>query len=411
MSTLIDSRAQFAQRVNDLSCSDGLKRGLVAAGLTTYGSMAYSHGQPGQPIADDIFENWVATNILQTATVADFSCAKRLLFESQTLVLAALKESINVPEPTSTRRVPAAERETKLAAVKARLRGLVIEGHTEPSHGLLDACATMHQLNELRYIPPEKCTSRTHEVLNHKNPTKQLDISSETLVIKEHKDTPDMVTSSALQVQEALNRRGIALVFADLVQHEAYARYVSQLFSHLRREPPPGFSRCTVSQIIQADKAVFQLMLENNVRPKRDEHGNLALDDALGQALQSYQVSFSLMPLPSKKESNAVQPKRAPKSSNAQASQQVVRVKANFVKQHWNKGKGYGKGKSKQRVPASIHKLGGVANDPDNNPICFPYNCDGCDEAADGARCKRGLHVCAKCFGLHPISFHESKAA
>jgi hypothetical protein len=68
----------------------------------------------------------------------------------------------------------------------------------------------MMQLNEIKYIPPEKCISRTHEVLNQKSPTKQLDISAENLVVKEKQDTPDMTVTSALQVQEAFQRRGIA---------------------------------------------------------------------------------------------------------------------------------------------------------------------------------------------------------
>lgn len=104
MATLIDSEAQFGQRLTDLNVADELKRALRNAGLTTYGSMAYAHGQPGQPIVDDAFELWVANNIHQQATVADLSAVKRLLFESQTLVLASLKESLNVPEPSSTKR-------------------------------------------------------------------------------------------------------------------------------------------------------------------------------------------------------------------------------------------------------------------------------------------------------------------
>lgn len=297
-----------------------------------------------------------------------------------------------------------------MLAIKNRLRGLLIEGPLEPSHSLLDACATMHQLNELRYIPPEKCTSRTHEVIHHKTPSKQLDISADTLIIKEHKDTPDMVASSALQVQEALVRRGLALVFADLVGREQYSRYISMLFSHLRREPPPGFSRCTVSQLVAADKQVFQLLLEENVRPKRDETGLLPLDTALIQALQNYQVSFALIPLPAKKEQPAASQKSQTKPVQFQPSN--FRAKTQFMKAAWTKSKGFSQGnKGKQRVPPSIHKLGGVSNDPDGNPICYPYNCDGCDDAADGAKCRRGLHVCAKCFGLRPITQHATKAS
>lgn len=289
-------------------------------------------------------------------------------------------------------------------ALKLRLRGLLIEGHLEPSHALLDACATMSQLNEIRYLPPEKCTSRTHEVLHCKSPAKQLDISSETLIIKERKEVPDMSATSTLQVQEAFNRRGIAMVFADIIQHEAYARYMANLFSHLHREPPPGFNSCTVSQLIQADKQVFQLLLENNVKPKRDDTGVLPLDNAMLEALQSYHVSFALMPLPAKRDQQQTAAKKPPKQQSS--PQPMVKVKTQFVK-NWGdqkSKKGSGKGyKGKQRVPAVIHKLGGVANDPDGNPICFPYNCDGCDEAPDGSKCSRGLHVCEVFWtSLHP---------
>ena len=40
-------------------------------------------------------------------------------------------------------------------------------------------------------------------MLNQKSPTKQLDISAESLVVKEKQETPDMTVTSALQVQEA----------------------------------------------------------------------------------------------------------------------------------------------------------------------------------------------------------------
>lgn len=407
MVSLIDSAAQFSQRLQDLSVSDGLRRSLKQAGLVTYGGMAYAHGQPGQPIDDAAFEQWIFQNVMQNATVADLSNAKRILFESQTLVFAALKESLTVPEPSSTKRIPPMERETRMAQLRNRLQGLLIEGPLEPSHGLLDTCATMQHLNEIRYIPPEKATSRSHEVLHQKSPSKQLDISADQLVIKEHKDTPDMTATSALQVQEAFNRRGIAMVFADLVQHTAYTRYITTLFSHLHREPPAGFSRCTVSQIVSADKAVWQFLLESNLRPKRDELGTLPLDRALQTALESYMVSFLLLPHPVRKESTP-SPKKVNKAANSNSG---GKGQGNFVKQNWNKPKGgkkgFGKGKFSSRVPASIHKLGGCSHDPDGNPICYPYNCDGCSDAADGARCKRGMHVCAKCFGLHSIVDHD----
>eukprot|EP00435_Cladocopium_sp_Y103_P068562 s777_g31.t1 len=166
----------------------------------------------------------------------------------------------------------------------------------------------MAQVNEVRYIPPEKSISRVHEVLTQKTPSKQLDISSDQLVIKEKTEVPDMTATSALQVQEAMQRRGIALVFADLVSHEVYSRYLTSLFGHLHREPPPGYNRCTVSQLVAADKLVWQALLEENLRPKRDEAGNLALDEKLIDTLQSYRVSFALLPLGTKQPIEASEP-------------------------------------------------------------------------------------------------------
>ena len=93
MASLLDSEAQFVQRTSDLRLSDELKRSLKRAGLQTFGTFAYAHGQPGQNIVDDAFETWVTGQLLTGATIADIAGAKRLLFESQAIVLASLQES------------------------------------------------------------------------------------------------------------------------------------------------------------------------------------------------------------------------------------------------------------------------------------------------------------------------------
>lgn len=79
-------------------------------------------------------------------------------------------------------------------------------------------------------------------------------------MIKEKSEVPEMSVTSALQVQEAL-----------------LSRYLTTLFSHLHHEPPPGYNRCSVSQLVAADKLVWQILLEEGIQPKRDESGTLAL--------------------------------------------------------------------------------------------------------------------------------------
>ena len=174
------------------------------------------------------------------------------------------------------------------------------------------------------------------------------------------------------------------------------------LFSHLHREPPTGYNRCSVSQIIAADKAVFQRLLEQDVKPKRDASGDCALDDKLMQALESYQVSFTLLPLAAKREPQlSNQKKQKPGNPHGKGSFSVQQPQ-------WNKKGGKKGSKSKQRVPPTIFKLGETASDADGRPIFFAYNSEaGCSETvADGARCNRGFHICAKCFKVHPITQH-----
>ena len=329
------------------------------------------------------------------ASLADMSCVKRLLFESQTLVLASLKEQVTGLSSESTvKKLPSAERETRLSVVKKQLTGLLIEGAMEPAHCLLDLCASLHQQNEVKYFPPEKCVSRVHEIMNQKTPTKQLDIAADALIIKEHKEVPDAIAHSAMQIHEAFVRSGIALLCADIIDPGKYTRYINILFKHMHREPPPGYNRCTVSQIVAADRAVWQKLLEDNIKPRRQADGTLPLDEALQKALESYEVSFCLLPLQSKKE-----PKK--KGDKKKDDTEVIkRVKGDKIKP--------GKGKGKGRIPEALMKFGGVSKNPSGENLCFAYNIGGCQDAADGAKCRRGLHVCAKCFGLHSIQPHES---
>ena len=191
------------------------------------------------------------------ATVGDQAGVKQIVFESQTLVIAELREQVAHPGKIHSRPVPAVEREQRLTVVRNKLVGLEIRGPMEPSHALLDRFVTQQREDVLRYVPPEQCTSRTHEIMNvSAKPQKVLDIQASTLVVTERLEGSEVPATSALQVQEALTRRGIAMEFAGMISYEVYSRYISRLFAHLHRDPPPGMSRVSVSQLVEADKQV-----------------------------------------------------------------------------------------------------------------------------------------------------------
>ena len=92
MASLLDSEAQFIQRTLDLKCSEELRRNLKRAQLQSFGTYAYAPGQPGQNIVDTEFETWFTTQVMTNASLADIACAKRLLFEAQTLALTTLQD-------------------------------------------------------------------------------------------------------------------------------------------------------------------------------------------------------------------------------------------------------------------------------------------------------------------------------
>ena len=398
MASLLDSEAQFRQRAQECRLSDNALRDLGRLGIMSFGLLAYSFGQPGQNIVDETFNTWVRTDINPAITLADCAALKRLLFESHTLVMASLKEQVVAPDSAATKKVPATERDAKMRNVKGLLAGLLIEGPLDPGHSLLDACAQMQYTNEIKYLAPERCVSRMHEVTHQKSPTKQVEIDADKLIVKDKNEIPDEAAHSALQVKEALERRGISLVFADLVTYTSYSKYLTALFAHMHRDPPAGYARTSVSQIVATDKAVWAKMLEDGIRPRRDPQGDLPLDKHLMKALESYSVSFALLPLPQHKKVNASNPAPKPKATS--------KVSNYFQKQH--KGKGKSKGSSKgPRVPYQIVQAGGVGKTPDGSNICFKYNIEGCDDAADGSSCKRGKHCCAKCFGSHSLKDHS----
>ena len=76
------------------------------------------------------------------------------------------------------------------------------------------------------------------------------------------------------------------------------------------------------------------------------------------------------------------------------------------------KGQGKGRGKGKKGKGEQAGKLDPSkpsidirAKEPvSGKPICFQFNRDGCRFAKAGKRCRRGLHICWRCFKGHPFS-------
>ena len=190
MVSIIDSEAHFSKRSEEIGLSIAGQTSLTRAGYTTLGRLAFAVGQPGTPLVEHDFNNF-ATNILGgMASMHDISSIKRLLFESQTMVMANLREQVTSPDVSASKKMPAVEREAKMRNLRARLPGVLIEKQIEPSHALLNLVAQIWESRQLVYIEVDKLTSREHEVLYSKT-TKQLSVDPDKLVVKEESKVPD----------------------------------------------------------------------------------------------------------------------------------------------------------------------------------------------------------------------------
>ena len=136
MTSLIDSAAQYESQLKEAGLSAALVDSLKRHGVRTLAQVAFSVGQPGQPIADTSVEQLVQNAAGRAPTLPEPSCLKRDAFEPQTFLTATLRQAVDRSEDSMPREIPFAERQTRMDALRNGLTGVSITGEKEPAHGL-----------------------------------------------------------------------------------------------------------------------------------------------------------------------------------------------------------------------------------------------------------------------------------
>ena len=384
---------------------------LTQGNVDTMGKVAFAVGQPGHPLDQAEFTAFAQNTVGALINQADTAVLKRLVFEGHTLVLGQLRELVADPNAAASRKLPAVEREHRMGQLKQRLNGVVLERQLEPSHELLETVMQQKEANQLVYIQLERCTSREWEITMGKN-KKQISLDSEKLIVKERSEVPDQFHSSELQAFEALRRRGVALAFADILSWECHERYLQQLTSHLRQDPPANYLRPSLPQVLKADRQVFLNLIRAGTELKRRPDATLPMDTAIFTALESYEVGFHLLPLPkaAQKVEQGPQQQNAPSTGAAKGQWQSYRPHPYKGKGSFHGGKGKAKG-GKSLLPKFLLGRDNAGTDTHGRRLCFNYQLNKCTEAADGAECSKGWHLCARrgCHAPHPEQNHDSK--
>ena len=68
MTSILESQAYFEQRADDIGVKKEVVEAFLAKGIKRLQTLAYSHGQPGQPIQDSEFKEWTKARSWQKQT-------------------------------------------------------------------------------------------------------------------------------------------------------------------------------------------------------------------------------------------------------------------------------------------------------------------------------------------------------
>jgi hypothetical protein len=244
----------------------------------------------------------------------------------------------------------------------------------------------MKDTNTILWIPPSKCSKRDAEIQNNlKEKPAVLSLEQQMVKLAATEEHITVDTSTDLQLQWALQRRGLAFDQCTLVSHETHEAWVQQLLGQLTRDAPAGFAKVTTSQIIRADRELFTLMaqeIQGTLQP--NQRGELPMDLKLRELRTDPRVTMFLLPLP---KSSAPAEK---------ASSSAAAPKAGGPPMVRPQKKAKPSAKAKSMCPQELK--GYQQRDSAGNAICWAFNLKaGCKGEVNNGRCKKGMHCCIKC--------------
>ncbi|CAE7522105.1 unnamed protein product, partial [Symbiodinium necroappetens] len=200
----------------------------------------------------------VTPEVLQELAEAGYTTfGRRLLFEANSLNIADLHARVEPPAENIVRRLPAAERAARAQAQQARLAGVVFTPDTTPANSLVDLFVDQLESDILQYIGPERCVSRSQEMMSVKK-DKTLNVDPEGRIrVTAKPNELRCETSSDAKLRAAWGRRSLAMDLAGICSYIEIEKWVQHLFSIQAREVPKGMAPISVNQLIQADRALF----------------------------------------------------------------------------------------------------------------------------------------------------------
>ena len=373
MANILTSEAVFRERGKECGLSDSILDCFKGQNITCISALA--HCVTGTSPPEHALRKLINPDQPTSVDLGTVAAIRRFTFESQTLAVAHVKSTIESPGEQA--------KDSRLEAQRQRLSGMELTGQLEVGHGCYRIVPALVEANAILYVDPQKMIPRTQEVGREK-PKRELVLNQDSkLSLQDPVSREQCQIQNELQLFQAFTRRSLC----DLVSICTFAaqeRWHKFLQDRLMQPPPPGFRALTIEQLLRADKQAWLRMAEETKSLKPESDGSYPMDEALDALMYDPVVLYHLLPLPAS----------ASSSSHQDASD-------------GGKGKGRdGKGKKRKheeamkKLPAKLRLL--MTKKGKNK--CWGYNgSKGCTFSKPGGMCRRGVHICLLCDGLHPV--------
>jgi len=102
------------------------------------------------------------------------------------------------------KKIGAAERESRMQAIRQELGGLQISGDNEPSYALLDRACQLREQNTVKFLEPATCASQNQEIQRGAK-SKELAFEGGALVVLAKDDKTQAPTDSVMKLHQAWN--------------------------------------------------------------------------------------------------------------------------------------------------------------------------------------------------------------
>eukprot|EP00435_Cladocopium_sp_Y103_P013398 s4340_g3.t1 len=254
-----DSQPVFKDRATAAGLSEAIIQNLTDEKFDPLSKFAFAGGYVPGSGDDSEFVKTVKAVVKRDPSLGELASFRKLLHEAYSLVTQEMKQQLERSENSHARKLTQPERADLYERQVKRITGLTLKGPLEPSDSLVDVFCSIYESNRLRFVPWEKYTAKESE-LDKETKTEHLFALDSTgkLKVESKKSDPVADTSTEILLQYALQRRGLSMDQANLLDIKIHQLWVDRLIKVRLQVPPPGYSKTSFRQLLEADKKLFE---------------------------------------------------------------------------------------------------------------------------------------------------------